>query len=159
MVEQDTSGLPEHYTVLCRPNRSLSMMATVYAFLAIALVVGVIGVAFARIGAWPVLVYAMIVVTALRLGFQQVWRHVDDYERLMIEQEKLLIETCELGICKRFEFNRYWAALRLEQSAGYGARLMVRSHGQEVEFGRHMTAMQRQDTEKQLNSLLGNAAR
>ncbi len=153
MADHDMAAVPDRFSITLRPNCSLSMMATVYVFLVISLVALVVGMAFARVGAWPVLAYTLAVLMGLRLGFQQVWRQSGDYEQLWVEDDKLLIEICTLGNTQRHAFNRHWVGVKAHiDPAGTCSHLVVFSHGKEVRLGRHTNSHDRLSLLSQLKS-------
>ncbi len=139
-----------------RPHFSLSMMGTVYVFLLISLVGLMIGLFFTWVGAWPVLIYTLLVLMGLRLGFQRVWMRSGDYERLWLEDDELLVEICELGVAKQHRFKRYWTQVQAWSSLpGFCTHLTISSHGQQAYLGRHMNSEQRQAFARQLKKHLG----
>lgn len=156
MVDRDITAPSEKFSITLRPHCSLSMMATVYVFLMISLVALIVGMAFAKIGAWPVLVYTLAVLMGLRLGFQQVWRQSGDYEQLWIEDDKLLVEVCTLGTTHHHEFIRHWAGVKAHiEPGGTCSHLVVFSHGKEIQLGRHVSSHDRLSLMDQLKSRLG----
>ena len=128
------------YTLTARRNNSLSTSDRIVAFGFIALVSLGIAVAFAWLGAWLILPFAGIELLVLLWAFCCIERHARDYERLTINGDVLQIERAEVARVQRFQFNRWWAQVVYEHD---GSRLALRSHGREVEFGRHMTDEQR----------------
>lgn len=115
-----------------------------------------IGLFFAQVGAWPVLMYTLLVLMGLRLGFQHVWMRSGDYERLWFEDDDLLVEVCELGTTKQHRFNRYWAQIKACSSLpGFCTHLTISAHGQQAHLGRHMNSEQRLFFAKQLKKYLG----
>jgi uncharacterized membrane protein len=72
-------------------------------------------------------------------AFRCIGRHASDYESIVIDGERVVIERQEQGQTSRFEFNRYWAQVRcVPAHPGQRTSLVVRSHGKEVVFGRHL---------------------
>ena len=63
----------------------------------------------------------------------------------------------ERGEVSRHEFNRYWAQVVLQPGGrGRQALLALRSHGRQVEFGRHLTEEQRCRMAGIIRAELGN---
>ena len=119
---------------VARRNNSLDSTGRhlVFAFL---FVVSVgIACAFAALGAWMVLPFAGLEMLGLYWAFRWYDRHARDYERITIAGDRVRVEFLEAGRAQSHEFNRCWA--RLVTGPG-GARLALRSHGREVEIGRH----------------------
>jgi len=128
------------FSLVARRNNSLSSTGRhlVFAFL---LVVSVgIACAFAAAGAWLILPFAGIEMLVLLAAFRYVDRHAADYERIAIDGDKVQVEICEVGRARSHEFNRCWAQLVASRDGG---RLALRSHGREVEIGRHRNDDQR----------------
>jgi uncharacterized membrane protein len=76
----------------------------------------------------------------LYLAFRAIERHASDNESISISGDRLVVERWETGRVRRYEFNPYWARVALQPSGEGGRELLaVRSHGRQVEFGRHLT--------------------
>ncbi|MFN0039757.1 MAG: DUF2244 domain-containing protein [Burkholderiales bacterium] len=126
------------------------------------LVIGSLGVlflavsaGFAAYGAWLILPFAGLDFLGLCLAFWVIRGRSHDFECISIRGERLVIERRENGRDSRFEFNRHWVQVILEDSGGRrGARLALRSHGREVEFGAHLSALQRTAMARQLRQRL-----
>jgi uncharacterized membrane protein len=99
-----------------------------------------IGLAFAALGAWPVLLFVAGEAFVLFLALRDAQLHADDYERLTLTGDRVEIEIADADKVKRYEFNRWWAQIICALD---GRRLAVRSHGREVEFGSGLTDDQR----------------
>lgn len=124
---------------VARRNNSLTSTGrlTVFAFL---FVVSVgIASAFALLGAWPVLPFAGIEMLVLFLALRWIERRAADYERIAIAGDRVEIEICEAGRARSHELSRSWAQLVSRN----GADLALRSHGREIEIGRHLSDDQR----------------
>jgi uncharacterized membrane protein len=128
------------YTLTAKRNNSLSTSGRYLVFGFIFIVSFGISLAFAAFGAWPVLPFAGLEMLVLFLAFRYIERRSDDYERLTLNGDKLLLERVERGKIRQFEFNRYWAQVVSDPE---GNRLALRSHGREVEFGHYLTAEER----------------
>jgi uncharacterized membrane protein len=133
-------GQGTEYALTARRNNSLTTSDRFFAFAFIASVSLGIAVAFAWIGAWLILPFAGVELLVLLWAFCSVERHARDYERLVIRGDLVQLELAEVAQVRRYQFNRWWAQVVYEHG---GRRLALRSHGQEVEFGRHMTDEQR----------------
>lgn len=144
------------YSVTARPNCSLSLVGTLCVFSIIALISLILTFVFVLIGAWPVLPFAGAELVALGYSFYHVLHHASDFERLTIDDDKIIVEMHELGLDKRIELSGYWARVVLDcMPDGYCQRLALRSHGREIEFGRHMTSEERLKLAQQLKPRLG----
>jgi uncharacterized membrane protein len=137
----------EAYTLTAKRNNSLSTSGRYLVFGFIFIVSFGISLAFAVFGAWPVLPFAGLEMLVLFLAFRYIDRRSDDYERLSISGDKLLVEYLEHGRLNRFELNRCWAQVVCDAA---GSRLALRSHGREVEFGHYLTQQERVKLARQL---------
>ena len=123
------------YERVARRNNSLSSTGRILVFAFLFIVsVGIAG-AFASLGAWLILPFAGLEMVGLYWAFRYVDRHAADYERIAIDGDRVRVEQFEAGRAVSHEFNRCWA--QVVASPG-GARLALRSHGREVEIGRHV---------------------
>ena len=136
-AEMDCSELAHAagYERVARRNNSLSSTGRIFVFAFLFIVsVGIAG-AFASLGAWLILPFAGLEMLGLYLAFRYVDRHAADYERIAIAGDRVQVEQFEAGQAMRYEFNLCWAQLVVSPG---GARLALRSHGREIEIGRHM---------------------
>jgi uncharacterized membrane protein len=102
------------------------------------------GVGFAVFGAWVILPFAGLEMVALGAAFYCVGRHAGDYERFVEEQGALKVEIRDAGTTTAYEFNPHWARL-VVRTRGREPRLALRSHGRELEIGRHLDTAGRLD--------------
>jgi uncharacterized membrane protein len=143
------------YLFVARRNNSLSSADRQRVFrLVFAASIG-ISVCFTALGAWPVLPFAGLEMVVLYAAFQYVDRHAADYECLEIRGDRLKIEARVGADVQTVEFNRHWAQVVTRHDAGR-RRLALRSHGREVEFGRHLTTEDRERIARELHQQLGN---
>jgi uncharacterized membrane protein len=96
-----------------------------------------IGSGFAVFGAWVILPFAGLEMVALAAAFYCMGRHAGDYEKFVEEQGALKVEIRDAGRIRAYEFNPYWARLVLRRR-GREPRIALRSHGRELEIGRHL---------------------
>lgn len=106
-------------------------------------------------GAWLVLPFAGLEMTVLYLAFRYIDRHAGDYDRVVIAGSSVSIEVMEGGTVCRYELNRYWAQL---VAGGGEERVALRSHGKEVEIGRHLCVDQRKSVARDLTRYLRKSA-
>lgn len=145
-----------HYSITGRPNCSLSPAASRRVFLVIALFTLAIAFAFFLMGAWLVLPFAGAELMALYFCLRYIWQHNEDYERLTVDDDKVVVEKHQPGHDEQIELNSYWAHVVIEQQAdGSCRRLALRSHGKEIEFGRHLSSEERLNIGHLLKTHLG----
>jgi uncharacterized membrane protein len=128
------------FSLVARRNNSLSSGGRLLAFFFIFVVSVGIAIAFALLGAWPILPFAGLEMLVLFLAFRYVDRHAADYERIAIDGDRVAVESFEAGRTRHHEFNRSWARLVVDDG---GNRLALRSHGRELEIGRFVGAERR----------------
>ena len=136
------------YVCIARRNNSLSSSQRLRVFGFILLVSLGIAAGFGVIfGAWPILPFAGVEMVVLYAAFHYVDRHAADYERVTIRGNTVSIEVHEGNRIVRHEMNRYWASI---VCAPDGSRLALRSHGAEIEVGRHLCDTRRLDMAREL---------
>jgi uncharacterized membrane protein len=97
-----------------------------------------VGLGFSFAGAWLVLPFAGLEVLAIAYAFFYIHCHSGDYESITIEGDRLTIEKRDYKQDSRTVFNRYWAGVLVRVLPCGDHSLFLRSHGKEVEFGRHL---------------------
>ena len=134
-------GEAAEYVYTARRNNSLSSAGRRFVFAFILTVSFGIAGAFSLVfGAWPILPFAGIEMAVLYVAFRHIDRHAADYERITIRGDSVAVEVREGTRIAHFELNRYWAQVVCEHE---GAHLALRSHGREIEVGRHLCDEQR----------------
>lgn len=123
------------FSRVARRNNSLSSAGRHLVFTFLFVISVGIACAFAAAGAWLILPFAGIEMLVLYAAFRYVDRHAADYERIAIIGDRVDVEICEVGRARNYEFNRCRAQLLATDDGG---RLALRSHGREVEIGRHL---------------------
>jgi uncharacterized membrane protein len=146
-------GETAEYVYTARRNNSLSSSGRLLAFGFILAVSLGIAIGFSLIfGAWPMLPYAGLEMAVLYCAFRYMDRHAADYERITIRDSSVAIEVHEGATVTRLELNRHWARVVFDDDGG---RLALRSHGTEIEVGRHLREEQRlemaRDLRRELN--------
>ncbi len=108
------------------------------------MVVLAISLGFALSGAWMVFPFAGVEILLVFFAFRYVERHAADYECMVLEDERVVVERRHSKKIERYEFNRHWAQVSFTEPRGRArGRLVLRSHGREVEFGVHLNGEQR----------------
>jgi uncharacterized membrane protein len=135
------------YVHTARRNNSLSSSGRYLAFGFILAVSLGIAAAFSLIlGAWPILPYAGIEMLVLYLAFRYVDRHAGDYERITVRDCTVAVEVKDGERVSCVELDRYWAQV-LDEPDG---RILLRSHGREIELGRHLRDEERRAVSREL---------
>jgi uncharacterized membrane protein len=148
--------------IIARHNNSLTPKAGVRLLLALASIVLMVGFGFARIGAWLVLPFAGLEILAFAYAFHYIYLHSADFESITIESENVVVEKKDYNEFTTTIFQRHWAQVSLREVASVGgvigkSGLFIRSHGKEVEFGKHfMNDEQRALLARELKQKLKN---
>jgi uncharacterized membrane protein len=143
------------FTFVARRNNSLSPAGRFLVVGSLAVVILAISLGFALRGAWLVFPFAGLDIVVVFLAFRYVERRAGDFECISLQDDTIIVERHSRGSTERFEFNRYWVQVEFKQGRGAGQdRLLLRSHGKEVEFGIHLTVGQRAIVARRLTELL-----
>jgi uncharacterized membrane protein len=143
------------FSRLARRNDSLNSTGRNLVFgLIFAVSIG-IACAFAALGAWLILPFAGLEMGVLYWALRAIERRSKDYERIAIDGDRIRVEICETGRARSHALSRYWAQVVVTRD---GARLALRSHGREVEIGRHLDNGQRLALARELGSELRGGA-
>jgi uncharacterized membrane protein len=134
-----------------RRNSSYSSGCCALVFGSLAAVILAVAAGFAALGAWPVLPFAGMELAALGLAMRHISRHADDFERVAVEGERVVLDIGEARRVRRVEFHRHWARLVVKETAPV-FRIVLRSHGREVEVGRYLDEGGRRALASQLQS-------
>jgi uncharacterized membrane protein len=115
--------------------------------LALGAVSFVTGVAFAMIGAWPVLGFFGLDVALIYLAFKLNFRSGRLYETLDLTRDALqLTRVHPTGRRETYDFNPFWVRVRLQADRPDGrTSLALTSHGQEVAFAQFLTDDERRE--------------
>src|SRR5688572_17027420 len=107
-----------------------------------------IAFAFSRLlGAWRSLPFAESGWWWWSLRFGSLIAMAGVNERITIRGDSVAVEVREGSRVTRHELNRCWAQVVCEAE---GARLALRSHGRDLEVGRHMRDEQRAEMAREL---------
>lgn len=145
----------ENFIYVSKPNNSLTPLVAIYIFSIVALFVLIVALGFAKMGAWPVLIYACAVLIGLSLAFQHAFNHVDDFEKLAIQDGVFHLEIKELEQFRKYEINAFWAELVTKYFPdGDCHHIALRSQGREITIGRHLSAENRTKLAKEIKAKL-----
>jgi uncharacterized membrane protein len=143
--------------IVLRGNASLSARAALCIFLGLALSAALIGFLFAINGAWPVIPFLGLELVVVGAVFCRMCWRARDCEVLAFDDDYLHISQHRGKFERRHEFQRYWARVALEpvRDGWCPPRLLIRSHGREVEIGTSLNADQRTELAQRLRQVLG----
>lgn len=142
-------------TIWLRPNRTLSRRGLRrLIMLLVALVL-----ATAVLGAWQGNVFAplfaLVESVALAAALRVAWRAGDRGECITLDDTSL--EVRWLPGRQRVRFQAYWVRARLEQGKNGCRRLLLSSHGRELEIGGFLAERERVELLRKLKVLLAGS--
>ena len=163
-VEIDLSlAVRSEFCAVSRRNDSLGTRArwTLFAGLcAVSMGMAVAFAAFAAFAAWPVLPYSVIEMSVLCWAFSRIERHANDWERVTVRGDRIVVERIRGGVRTQREFNRFWTRLEVEADArDRVARLVLRHRGESLPFGEELPAHERAAIARDLRRALAGTAR
>ena len=156
----DTCDAPDQKTgdglsILVRPNRSLSLRGMALLFVGLAVIALIIGAGFLWAGAWLVLPFAGLELATVGVVLYRLTRHADDYDQIVISDDRVTVTRYRDGRERHDYFQRYWVKVVLEQGRGwYPSRLTVGSHGRSVTIAADVSEEERQHVLARLNEAL-----
>ena len=141
---------------IIRPDRSLDWQGNLRFYGLISLVTAVIAVWFTWLGAWLILPFAGLELTALGFALYLVSARGLDTETISISGDKLEICKGRRRIMSTTCLQRCWARVMLEPAshAWYPYRLMIRSHGKGTEIGSFLTSEEKEKLARELRQSL-----
>jgi uncharacterized membrane protein len=137
------------FSVILKRNCSISPAGLAGVFVALALLVLVIGAGFAIAGAWLVLPFAGLEVALLVAAYLAYARRATDYERIELESGRLTVEVAEAQKTSRYEMEARRARVVLENE-----RVVLQGAREQLELGRHLDADRRAEFAAELQKRL-----
>ena len=109
----------------------------------------------AAFGAWPVLPYSVIEMSQLCRAFSWIERHANDWERVTVRGDRMVVERTRGGTRTKREFNRFWTRLAVEADArNRVVSLVLRHRGESLLFGEELPAHERAAIARDLRRVL-----
>ena len=143
-----TAGLPR-VTMWLKPNRSLSRRG----LRRLIVVLVVLVLTTAELGAWQGNVFAplfaLVESAAMAVALSVAWRAGNRCERITLDESSLEVRSLPGRRCVRFQ--SYWVRLRRDTGDG---RVLLSSHGRELEIGAFLAEPERVVLWKKLKVLL-----
>ena len=157
-MDDQRATTQEAFRAVLHPHRSLSPRGFLILMSAIGAVSFVTGLAFLMMGAWPVLGFCGLDVGLVYVAFKLNYRAGRAHEIVELTPDILRVTRVAAGgSSQRFEFNPYWARVKLAQWPDGRTDLKIASHGREFSFGRLLNDDERRDFANALQQALQNA--
>ncbi len=107
---------------------------------------------FWLLGATLVMAFTWLELLAVGAAFLLYARHAGDAEKILLQENRLVIEQETAGRVQRAEFNREW--VRIEPKNGDGSLIEVSGQGFSVRVGRHVRPELRSELAKEIRFAL-----
>jgi len=156
-----TVNSKRHWHIVIRPNRSLTRRQLQLVFVGIATFCLGIASVFAALGMWPVLPFAGAEVIVVGIGFYLSAMGGREMEVVSVHSDKVSVEKGRRRVRQRWELQRAWARIRLlpPYFRWYPTRLVIRSHGKEVELGGFLNEEERELLAGELQLAINDAVK
>ncbi|WP_232415593.1 DUF2244 domain-containing protein [Methyloversatilis universalis] len=141
------------FSIVARRNCSLSPRALLVFFLVTAVLSLAIATAWAMVGVWWVFPFAGIEIGALGIAFVAFGRRVGDFERIHLDDDRLVVELCERDRVCRHEFVPAWARVETRR-VGLGSEVVVRCRDHQIVVGRYLDEGDRELLARELSARL-----
>ena len=142
-MQQVSPTAPARFDIVLYPNRSLGRTGFAVLMGAIVLVSAAVGAGFMMVGAWPVAGFFGLDVVLLFVAFRWHGRQARRAEFVRLDRDGLSVRRLEPdGSSRSWRFEPYWLRVSIE-AAGLRDRLMLRSHGRDLEIGAFLTSDER----------------
>lgn len=128
-------GRDEEFEFLTRRYSSSSPRMRQIVFGSLGLFTLAVAGGFALLGAWPVAPFAGLECVALWFAYRWLQRHDGDFESITIGADSVIVERNDGGRVMRNKLGRHWAQVMIDVGPVGDRRLLLRSHGREVEIG------------------------
>ena len=149
-----------NWRIVIRPNRSLTRRQLQLAFAVIAAVCLGIASVFAAFGMWPVLPFAGLEVLAVGAGLYLSARTGRETEVVSVVRDTVAVDKERRSNHQRFELKRAWLQVCLlpPRLRWYPSRLVLRSHGTDIELGGFLNEDERRRLAGELRSAIRERA-
>jgi len=134
------------FRAVLTPYRSLGPAGFLILMSALAAISFVTGMVFFLAGAWPVLGFFGLDVLLIYIAFRLNYRSGRLYETVELTPERLLVTRVHpSGRTEAFDWNPYWARVRLREWPDGRTALSIAERGKEHVFARFLTDGERRE--------------
>ncbi|WDZ95536.1 DUF2244 domain-containing protein [Herbaspirillum sp. WKF16] len=133
---------------ILKRNCSIAPRQLAWVFAILCTVSLTVALAFTVHGAWTILVFSVIELSAVGIAFLVYARHATDREYLVLQDDCLVVELTQAGKASRIELDLRRA--RIDFSAGRRSLVALESSGLRVEVGRFMSEWKRCEFAREL---------
>ena len=138
--------------IVLKPNNSATWRFNMLVVASLALIALLISTFFMLQGAWMIAPFSGLEILALLLCLYLCARSNIQTEVIKFSPDKVTIEQGRTFAEKSWEYHRSWAKIfvRKPRHRGHPSRVLIRSHGRELELG---SFLNKADKEKLVNKL------
>lgn len=149
-TQLDRFNCPRRF--LIRPNCSMPWRDVVRFYAGIVIVSMSIAVAFAMKGAWLILPFAGLEMLVLGIALYIVAQRAASWQEIAIDADSIRVVNHSAKQVKKLSFQRAWVRVVLQDAAiiGHPSRLLLGSHGCNVEIGGCLNEEEKRDLAVQL---------
>ncbi|NJM91206.1 MAG: DUF2244 domain-containing protein [Myxococcales bacterium] len=134
------------FKAMLTPNRSLPPRGFLALMMAVSIVSFVVGVAFALVGAWPVLGFLGLDVLAIYIAFRLNYRDGRAYELVEVTGDAVTVtQVSAKGASQRHDFNPFFVRIKLEEAPDGSATLVLRSRERRLVIARFLSDPERRE--------------
>lgn len=132
-----------------KKNCSISPRQLAQAYMALCVASFLVATYFVMHGAWVVMVFAMLEMTAVAAAFLYFGRHATDRECISLSDAELLIELVQAERSLSFRLDPRRTRVAMPEPRQRLIRL--EANGERVDVGRYLTERKRQEFAQELN--------
>lgn len=140
-----------------RRNCSITPRQLLLVYAALCFVSLTIAMLFTLRGAWYILGFAIVEMSAVAWAFVLYARHATDRERVELRSDCLLVELIEVDRTRQFRLNPY--RTRVDMPVLPGDLVGLEASGMRIEVGRFLTGQQRRRFAQELQGALAREVR
>ncbi|NKC15708.1 MAG: DUF2244 domain-containing protein [Gammaproteobacteria bacterium] len=143
-------------TFVISPNQAPAWRDIRWFFIGMACTPFAVAISFAVMGFWPILPFAGIEVAALAAALYITAQRSEIREVVSVYRNHIEIERGRKTPEQHWEIQRAWAQVKLQRNGSphYPSRLVIRSHGREIELGRFLVEEERCRLARQLRAAI-----
>ena len=136
---------------MLKRNCSITPRQLGWAYLAICVASGIVALGFTLQGAWYVLAFAVMELSAVGAAFVVFGRHATDRERIALSGDALLVEVVEAERVRRIDLDARRVSVDVPAQ---NALVRIRCAGRTVEVGRFVPDAKRRQFARELSLAL-----
>ena len=141
---------------LLKRNCSLTPRQLAFAYAALCLMSFAVAIMFTLLGAWYVLIFAVLEMSAVALAFLCYARHATDHEHIALQDGCLLVERSVAGQVQQTRMDPYWT--RIAPPKRPQDLINLEARGVKIEVGRFVTPANRRRFAQELRHELRKSA-